>query len=132
MASAALVDEDIEQGRKALQALGEAGVRPRAAFWRFTPESSDWRFVIALPTLRQRGWLRVYEQVQRILQRQHVELPVWRISLLSTDDPVARWARQRVEGMTGDVRSTGNMVDDTVIEDAYIYSSDTSTRSLAR
>ena len=125
MASAALVDDDIERGREAFRALAKAGVRPRAAFWRYAPESSDWRFVVALPAVRQQGTRRWYEQVQRILRQQGVELPVWRITLLGTGDPVARWARQRVQGMIGDVRSTGNMVDNTVIEDAYIYGHDT-------
>ena len=132
MASTPLVDEDIKRGRNAVRALSRAGVNPRAAFWRFTPESADWRLVLALPTLRQEGPLRVYEQLQRILKRQHVELPVWRITLLGTDDPLARWARQRVQGMANDVRSTGNLVDDALIEDAYIYGPGTNKRSLAR
>lgn len=127
MGSTVLVDDDIKRGREALQALGEAGVRPKVAFWCFRPESSDWRFVIALPALKQQGPLQTYQKVQRILDQQHIELPVWRVAVLSTDDPVARWARQRVAGTTGDVRSTGSMVDDTIIEDAYIYGPDSSS-----
>jgi hypothetical protein len=123
MGSATLVDEDIKRGREALQALDDAGVRPGAAFWRYWPESSDWRFVVALPAFNQDGPLRVYDQVQRILKQRQVELPVWRITVLSTQDPVARWAKDRVRGARSDVRSSTGVVDDTLVEDAYIYRS---------
>jgi hypothetical protein len=79
--------------------------------------------VVALPTVDQQGPRRVYEQVQRILKQQHIELPVWRITLLSTEDPLARWAQHRVRGALADVRSTGSVVDNTIVEDAYIYRS---------
>ena len=121
MASTVLVDEDIKRGRQTLQALDDAGVRPKAAFWRYLPESSDWRFVVALPTFNQDGPLRVYDQVRRILKQRQIELPVWRITVLGTDDPVARWARRRVRGARVDVRSSTGAADDTLVEDAYIY-----------
>ncbi len=125
MAPTTLVNEDIERGRAAVEALDEAGVRPRAAFWRYTPESSDWRLVIALPTVNREGPRSGYEQVQRILKRKQVELPVWRITLLSTDDPLSMWAAQRARQMGHEpgVRSSSNVVDDTLVEDTYIYRS---------
>ena len=123
MASQVLVDEDIKRGRDALEALDNAGEKPKAAFWRYRPESLDWRFVVALPSFRHEGPLRTYERVQRILKRRKIELPIWRITVLSTDDPQARWAKGRVQEAQADVRSSTNVVDDTVIEDAYIYRS---------
>ena len=128
MAQTALVEDDIERGRKVLRALSTSGVRPRAAFWYSTPDSSDWKFVIATPAVGHDGPRKAYEQVQRILKAKHVDLPVWRITLTSTDDPLARWARARVEGAQADVRSTGNTVNSTTITDAYIYSSVTDPR----
>lgn len=121
MASAALVEDDIKRGREALQALSTSGVRPQAAFWYSSADSSDWRFVIAMPALSQHGPRKVYERIQRILKQKHVDLPVWRITLTSTDDPLARWAHDRVAGARGDVRSSGNTVNSTTITDAYIY-----------
>jgi hypothetical protein len=121
MGSAALVDEDIERGREVLNALDDAGFRPGPAFWRYRPESSDWRFVVALPAIARQEPLHVYDQVQRLLSRRNIELPLWRITLLSTDDPLARWARERVRGAFSDTRSSTSFVDDSFIEDAYIY-----------
>lgn len=128
MAQAALVSDDIERGRSVLRALSTSGVRPRAAFWYSTSESPDWKFVIAMPSVGQKGPRRFYERVQRILKEKHVDLPVWRITLTSTDDPLARWARARVAGARGDVRSTGNIVNSTAITDAYIYGSPSAAR----
>ena len=122
MASATLVSEDIARGRSAFVALDHAGVHPQSVFWRYFPESSDWRFVVALPTVKQDGPRLLYEQIRRILSQHRVELPLWRIMLLSTDDPLAHWAQDRVRSAMSDVRSTGEIVDNTVVDDAYIYS----------
>lgn len=123
MATITLVKEDIERGREALRALDEAGIRPRAAFWRYWPESSDWRFVVALPTFDREGPKRAYEQVQRVLQKGRVDLPLWRISVLSTDDPLAIWATHQAHRAGEDVRSSSSVADNDFIEDAYIYRS---------
>jgi hypothetical protein len=120
MASTALVTEDIERGREALEALREAGVRPKTAFWSSVPSSSDWRLFMSVPTLNQEGPRRIYERIQRIFKEGEIKIPVWRVTLISTDDPLARWARDRVRLATGDVRSTGDYVEDQ-IQDAYIY-----------
>lgn len=121
MASAALVDDDIKRGREVLQALSTSGVRPQTAFWYASTDSPEWRFVIAMPGVSQDGPRKVYERVQRILKRKHVDLPVWRITLTPVNDPLARWAHDRVAGAPGDVRSSGNTVNSTTITDAYIY-----------
>ena len=119
MASRALVEGDIERGRKAYDALSKAetSIRPKIAFWRYNPESTDWKFTVAVPAFTTDGPLRAYTLVDRVFRKSHIDLPLWRVSVLSTEDSLARWARDRVKHAQRDV------VDDSVLDGAYIYKS---------
>src|SRR5437867_3762068 len=96
MAPTILVD-DIERGTKVLKALDDAGFRARAAFWQYAPESSDWRLVIALPAVDLNGPRSVYETLRRILSKKKIDIPLWRITALSTDHPLVHWAQGQIK-----------------------------------
>lgn len=127
MASEVLVDADIDRGRRVLEALDSTGLRARAAFWRYAHESSDWRLVIALPTVDLRGTRSVYERLGRLLKKSDIDIPLWRITVVSTGDPLTRWARLQIKKTDPEVvglRSSSNTaIGDAAIEDAYIYRS---------
>ena len=54
---------DIEKGKELLKALDKKGVNVRTAFWRYIPEASEWRLVLAMPLVDREGPRAGYEAV---------------------------------------------------------------------
>jgi hypothetical protein len=92
MATAALVDRDLEIGRKILVTLRQANIEVSVAFWAYVSQSSDWQFFIATPLVDSEGPKSAYERVLRTLHDAGMDpqLPWRRILLRSPKDPVLR------------------------------------------
>ena len=54
MAARALVESDIEQGARLLNALDEAEIPIEVSYWMLSPEWSDWFLVLGTPLFEQR------------------------------------------------------------------------------
>ena len=127
MAKTALVESDIEDGRKLLDELKKIDPHflVRSAFWLYRPETFDWRLFIATPLVDQRGPAVTYTDVQGALRS--LAKPFWismqDISVVSPSDKLVKLMNKAVQvprGVSG-VRFARTRVDDTYIEDAYIY-----------
>ena len=128
MVKAALVEKDLAEGKRLIEALKEskpgwASFRVRAAFWLYRNEWDEWRLVIATPLLEEKGRLATYAHLRRILGSIQSDLPRQKISIVSPQDPLVRAFRGalRIAPNPDGVRFTGSVVGDTYVEDAYLY-----------
>lgn len=128
MVETALVEKDLEEGRRLIDALKEskpgwASFRVRAAFWQYRNDWDEWRLVIATPLLEEKGRLATYAHLRRVLGSIKAELPPQKISIVSPHDPLVTAFRGalRVAPNPKGVRFTKSMVGDTYVEDAYLY-----------
>jgi hypothetical protein len=127
MASETLVSTDIEKGRQVVRALDQRGVEVRSAFWYYLPDSGDWRLILALPLVDREGQRVGYERVQQTLvHEKQTGLPLSRISVVGSADLLPRAIASAITTppkALADIRFTHNVVDNVLIEDAYIYRS---------
>lgn len=92
MATAALVDRDLDVGRRILGALAKARIGVTVAFWAYVPQISEWQLFIATPLVDSSGPKSAYEQVLRALHEAGMdpELPWRKIFLRSPKDSVLK------------------------------------------
>lgn len=151
MATAALVDRDIDIGREVLRALTRARIPVSVAFWAYVSQSSEWQFSIATPLVDSKGPKSAYEQVLGTLHEAGLDpqLPWRRILLRSPKDPVLKVLEKQTEIPDGAItivesenipkgtpsayyvtyapypsetfRILNEAVGDRFVEDAYVY-----------
>lgn len=129
MVKTSLVERDLKEGKRLLEALDKAKpsgspFRVRAAFWLYSPESMEWRLVVATPLVDEKGRLATYVHLGKVLDSvQPVGLSTHNISVRSPRDPLVKALRGalRIAPDSGGVRFTRNVVAGTYVEDAYIY-----------
>ena len=92
MATAALVDRDLEIGREILIALAQANIPVNVAFWAYVSQIAEWQFLIATPLVDSKGPRTAYDQVLRVLRDAGIDrhVPWRRIFLRSPKDPVLK------------------------------------------
>ncbi|MFS8085442.1 MAG: hypothetical protein ACMG6H_07405 [Acidobacteriota bacterium] len=127
MVKASLVESDIEEGRKLLDELKkiDSHFLIRSAFWLYRPETFDWRLFIATPLVDQRGPATAYTDVQGALRSlpSRPWISMQDISVVSPNDKLVKLMNKAAHiprGAPG-IRLARSRVDDTFIEDAYIY-----------
>jgi hypothetical protein len=132
MVKTSLVESDIEEGRKLLDELKKTDSKfsvphfvIRSAFWFYSSDAFDWRLFIATPLVDQRGPASAYTDVQGALRS--LAIPLWismqDISVVSPNDKLVKVMKKAVHipsGLNG-ARVARTRVDDTYIEDAYVY-----------
>jgi hypothetical protein len=119
-----LVEADLNAGKKLLALLDKARLNVKAAFWLYVPEADEWRLFFALPVVARKGPKEAYEKVQAYLEQLGTrELSLKNVSLVSPKDNMVRLLESAMKtgpGISG-IRFTGNVIDNVLIEDAYIY-----------
>lgn len=92
MATTALVERDLDIGRRILGALAKADVAVSIALWAYAPQISEWQLFIATPLVDSIGPKLAYEKVLRTLHQAGMdpELPWRQIFLRSPKDPVLK------------------------------------------
>ena len=122
MATAALVNRDIEIGRRIVAALTRANVPVTVYLWALVSE--EWLFIIATPLVDSRGPLAAYDQVNRALQRAGVlaDVPRQMIFLMSPNDPELRVLEKQSKAMPQEAfRVVNASIAGRFVEDAYLY-----------
>ena|SRR5438093_1224754 len=126
MASTVLVSEDLEKGRDVVRALDKEGVSVSSAFWLRDPDAETFRLVLALPKAKEEGPKAAYQVVREALERQRIDFRIWHIDVVSPDDETTTLVRRMVttpsDAIAG-LRFTHNVINNTLIEDAYVYRS---------
>lgn len=125
MVEANLTKELIDAGAKLVEKLDERGVAPDAAFWLYSPEEQTWKLVLVEIKLAKKGPRAAYAEIQKILESEK-DLGNLRLDDLVLEKPDARIvelirkATRTGPRVTG-IRFRNNVVDGTLIDDAYIY-----------
>jgi hypothetical protein len=125
MDKATLVDAQVDDGKKLIQALDAAKVDVQAAMWFYFTESNDWRLVIATPLMDVIGPMKTYEIIQNEMEKSLPDLSVKlrNIFLVNPQHKLIRLMKIAVgTGKTiSGIRFTQNVINNILIEDAYIY-----------
>ena len=119
-----LVEDDLDAGRELLGVLDKARLKVKAAFWLYLPEPDEWRLFLALPVVARKGPKEAYEKIQTYLEQlQTRELSVKNVSLVAPNDNLVRLLGSAMKTGPGTfgIRFTGNVINNVLIEDAYIY-----------
>jgi len=126
MVGTQLTSELIQDGATLLQGLDEAGVPPDAAFWFYFSDINAWKLLLAEVDVATEGPREVYRSIQKTLQtlRDRITgLTLDDISVAKPDAPLIKLlslALTTGPGMSG-IRFTGNVINGTLVDDAYIY-----------
>lgn len=126
MVATTLTDDMIKSGAELIRKLDERGLQPDAAFWLYFPEPEEWKLVIVEVKLDRHGPREIYSEIQNVIsdsKEQIGALPLDWVTLAKPDSPVVSLLRTAIRtgpGLSG-IRFTHNVINGTLIEDAYIY-----------
>ncbi|MFB2937912.1 hypothetical protein ACE1B6_21905 [Aerosakkonemataceae cyanobacterium BLCC-F154] len=126
MATATLVNQEIEEGQRLIDALKAAGVSVDSALWIYSSERETWRLMLTSTLYDTKGPLKTYEEILSVFRQVKPELKIdWTaIVAVSPKHELIQGLRQlqqhRKLNLSGK-RLTNNLVNQMWIEDAYIY-----------
>jgi hypothetical protein len=94
-----LVDSDVADGRKLIDALQKAGVRIKAALWYFGTEMNEWRLMIQLPLSNEYHHRSAFEEIEKVRRTlgPQFHLPLRKIAVQSQHSPLVNTVRKIVE-----------------------------------
>lgn len=121
-----LTKEMIDAGAALIRKLDERGIQPDAALWLYFPDLQTWKLVIAQEKVGVEGPKQLYRQIQELMEELSQEihkLSLDDVTLSKPDAPIIALLRMTIHtgpGLSG-IRFRDNVVNGTVIEDAYIY-----------
>jgi hypothetical protein len=124
MATAALVDSDIEIGRRILATLSLASIPVTISLWAFVSDLQEWRFIVATPLVDTKGPLAAYSEVNRALHKGGVfdDVPLRNIFLKSPNDRVLKSLEKESRIVPHeDFRVVNAPIAGSFVEDAYVY-----------
>lgn len=126
MATATLVNQEIEEGQKLIDALNKESISVHSALWLYAPEPETWHLMLALPVYDHQGSLKTYEKILSVFRQVEPELKIdWTaIVAISPNDELIQGLSQEQQHWKIDLsgkRMTNSMVNRMLIEDAYIY-----------
>jgi hypothetical protein len=126
MATATLVNNDIEIGRRIVAALTRASIPVKVYLWAFIPQLQEWQFIVATPLIDTKGPLAAYGEVNKALQKDRIfdDAPLRRIFLRSPNDPVLKSLEKESRAITQEAfRVVNEQIAGNFVEDAYVYGS---------
>ena len=126
MATATLVNQEIEEGQRLIDALKAAGVSVDSALWIYSSERETWRLMLTATLYDTKGLLKIYEEILSVFRQVKPELKIdWTaIVAVSPKHELIQGLRQLQKDWNLNLsgkRLTNNRVDQMWIEDAYIY-----------
>jgi len=121
-----LTDSMIKAGAALIKKLDERGESPDTAFWIYFPDIQQWKLMLAEVKLGEIGPKELYKKIQDTISANNSEigkLSLDDVALAKPDAPIVALLRTAIRtglGISG-IRFTNNVINGTVIEDAYIY-----------
>jgi hypothetical protein len=127
MDTTVLVDRDIENGQKAIDALSSSGLPVSAAMWLYYPEANEWRFKVSLASHEHSGPLELMQLIRTSLLKKLGQSFVTSFSdifIISAKDDLLKTLRdynRKYPKHLSNKRLTGNALNGKFIDDIYIY-----------
>lgn len=126
MATATLLSQEIEEGKRLIDALNAANLSVDSALWIYAPEPETWRLMLTSPLHDRQGPLKTYGEILSVFRQLKPELKIdWTaLVAVSPKHELIKGLRQIQQKWNLDLsgtRMTNTFVDRTWIEDAYIY-----------
>jgi hypothetical protein len=125
MGKTQLVDKDIEDGKKLIEALDRSSFPVTGALWFYITDSDEWRLLLVSPLVAERGPKSTYALIQSVMAKLEPPLGILlkRISVLSPKNELIQLLRMAIVTGPGisEIRFTGNTINNVFIEDALIY-----------
>ena len=127
MATATLVNQEIEEGKRLMDALNAAGLSVDSALWIYSSERESWRLMLTSPLCDQKGTLHTYKEIMVVFRQVDPELKIdWTgLVAVSPKHELIKALRQLQEegnfNLSGR-RMTNNLLSNRMwVDDAYIY-----------
>ena len=120
-----LVERDIQEGKDLVEALDKTEFKVDASLWFYSSDSDEWRLLIASPFVEENGPRKSYGFIRSVLTQPSLPsgISLKNISVLSPDHQLIKLLKTVFS--TGPdiagIRFTRNVINNTLIEDAYIY-----------
>ncbi|MGA2250949.1 hypothetical protein [Terracidiphilus sp.] len=124
MAPAALVNLDIDDGQKVVQALDKAGNNPSVALWAKLPDYENWRLILASNHFDQVSQSSGYSEIIDAMDK--AGIPIYRqptVLLRSMQSSMIDTLRNTFSSAadTYGMRLGGQRFGDQYIEEAFVY-----------
>lgn len=81
-----LVDTDIPNGARLVEALDGANVPIAAAFWLYSDEADEWRLILVSPMVSILGPRHVYASIVSVLKQASINIPIDAIFVIAAND----------------------------------------------
>ena len=125
----AMVSElNLREGRKAVDALREAGIPLRYAFWGYFGDSQEYRLVLPTDAVERRGPMAVYAEIQKTFTARQIKIPLHLISVVRAAEPLGqlglnalRMAKPFTVTSTGGGSLVSNDVLNVTVDTRYVY-----------
>lgn len=93
MDQVSVVKDQIDDGKRLIEALEAAGCEVRIAFWAKPTDSESWYFHLALPLVDEKGSTQGYRIVNEILRNApDIEIDPFEVKVLGLDDSLTQAA----------------------------------------
>lgn len=120
-----LVDKDIEDGKRLVEALDISGFPVTSALWFYLTDSDEWRLLLASPWMVEKGPKKTYALIQSVIAESEPPLSILlkRISVMNPENKLIQLLRTAIttEHELSEIRFTRNTINNIFIEDALIY-----------
>jgi len=120
-----LVDSDIKDGKRLIEALDRANFPLNGALWFYLADSDEWRLLLVSPLVDDKGPKQAYASIQLMIAefRPPLGISLKRISVLSPRSELIQLLRMAIRTGRGisEIRFTRNTINNVFIEDALIY-----------
>ena len=125
----AMVSElNFKEGKKAVDALREAGIPLRHAFWGYFGDSQEYRLVLPTDAVERRGPMAVYAEIQKTFTAKQIKIPLHLISVVRAAEPLGqlglnalRMAKPFTVTSTGGGSLVSNDVLNVTVDTRYVY-----------
>ena len=126
MATATLVNYELEEGQRLIDALKAGGISGDSALWIYSSEKEKWQLMLTSNLYDRQGPLKAYDEILSVFRQVQPELKIdWTaLVAVSPKHELIQSLRELQKVWNLDLsgrRMTNNMMNNMLIEDAYIY-----------
>ena len=119
-----LTQEFITSGERLIKKLEQRGMAPDVVFWLYSSEDQAWKLVLVEEKLSKEGPRAGYLRLQRVLSQHGSELQPLElkdVEIAKSTSRIVQLIKKAVRTKNKAVRFRNNVLDGTLIDDAYIY-----------